>query len=177
MRSSNRSSLPDSHTVTIVFLWIAASVVVIVGTLVVVAYFALGRPDALFAGGSFPQLVSGAKSLTSALPTPDPRVASILSGVVTAVVIAFVAVIGAIGIWDAWQSRQRRSERSLQRRGPPATDSPSVTSGANGATDVVRSSAPPTDAETLYSPDIARARTRRSHRLGTDPDTWQGGTA
>lgn len=175
MKSSNRSSLPDSHAVTIVLLWIAASVVVVVGTLVVVAYFVLGRPDALFAGGSFPQLVSGAKSLTSAMPTPDPRVASILSGVVTAVVIAFVAVIGAIGIWDAWQSRQRRSERSLQRRGPPTTDSPSVTS--NGATDAVRSSAPPTDAETLYSPDIARARTRRSHRLGTDPDTWQGGTA
>ncbi len=177
MRSSNRSSFPDYHAVTVVLLWIAASAVVIVGTLVVVAYFVLGRPDAIFAGGSFPQLVSGAKSLTSAMPTPDPQVASILSGVVTSVVIAFVAVIGAIGIWDAWQSRRGHSEMSLPRRGSPTTDSPSATGAANGERDAVQSGVPPTDAETLYSPDIARARTRRSHRLGTDPDTWQGGTA
>ncbi len=177
MRSGNRSSLPGSHAITVMLLWIAASAVVVVGTLVVVAYFVLGGPDAIFAGGSFPQLVSGAKSLTSAMPTPDPRVASILSGVVTAVVIAFVAVIGAIGIWDAWQSRRGRSEISLSRRGTPTIDSPSTTGAANGERDAVQHDVPPTDAETLYSPDIARARTRRSHRLGTDPDTWQGGTA
>ena len=74
MRSSKSSDIPDSHAVTVAVLRIAASVVVVVGILVVVAYFALGRPDAIFAGGSFPQLVSGAKSLSAGMPAPDPLV-------------------------------------------------------------------------------------------------------
>ena len=129
MRTSNRSCLPDSHTVAVVLLWITASAVVVVGTAVVVAYFALGRPDALFAGGSFPQLVSGARSLSSAIPAPDPQIASILRVGVTAVVIALVVVIGAIGVWDAWQSRQHRRERTLQRGEPSASRALSVAEG------------------------------------------------
>ena len=176
MRSSKSSDIPDSHAVTVAVLRIAASVVVVVGILVVVAYFALGRPDAIFAGGSFPQLVSGAKSLSAGMPAPDPLVSSILRGVVTAVVIAFVAVIGGIGAWDAWQSRRRRSESDLQPGGPSAPDALSTPSTEDRAYDTAHPG-PPTDAETYYSPDIARARSRRSHPMGTGPDTWQGGTA
>ena len=176
MRTSNRSCLPDSHTVAVVLLWITASAVVVAGTAVVVAYFALGRPDAIFAGGSFPQLVSGAKSLSSAIPAPDPQIASILRGGVMAVVIALVAVIGAIVAWDAWQSRQQRRERTLQRGGPSASDALSVAGGDAGASDGAQCDPTPIDAETLFARN-RRARTRRSLRIGTDPDTWQGGTA
>ena len=171
MRSSNRSDIPDARTPMVIVLWIVAAAVV-VGTIVVVAYLALGRPDALFGGGWFPQLVSGAKSLSPAMPAPDQVGASILRSVVTTVVVIFVAVIGGIGIWDAWQSRQRRSGDASQRGGPPATNTQPRDS------ETARSGAPPQDAETFYSPDIARARTRRSHPPASgEPDTWQGGTA
>jgi hypothetical protein len=171
MSSSNRSDIPDSHAAMVVVLWIVASAVVVAGTLAVIAYFAPGRPDALFGGRWFPQMVSGTRSLSSAMPAPDQVGTSILRSVVATVVVTFVAVIGGIGVWDAWQSRKRRSSDAPQRGDAPATKA--ETRDVNEA----QSATPPTDAETLHSPDVARARARRSHRAGAEPDTWQGGTA
>lgn len=164
MRPGNRPELPPLHAVAVMLMRIAVCVVVIGGGVIVASYFALGRPDSMFTGGAFPQLVSGARNLSSAVPTPDSTLASILRIAVTGAVIVLVLLIGAIGIWDAWQSRQRRSDGSMRdERGRPASGA------ANGLH--------PADAESLYSPEIARARARRSQRAPTDPDTLQGGTA
>jgi hypothetical protein len=174
MRSSHRSDIPDPHAAAGVVLWIVASAVVVAGALVVVGYLVLGRSDTSL-GGWLSQLVSGTKSVSSALPAPDQVGASILRSVVTTVIVAFVAVIGGIGIWDAWQSRHGRSERELQRGGQEASDALSTANPEYGSFDL--QPGPPGDAETYYSPDVAQARTRRNHPMSTGPDTWQGGTA
>jgi hypothetical protein len=167
MKSGNRHFVPEPHTIAAV-AWTVASVAIVV-TILASVYFALGRPDTTLIGDWFSQLASGARKLTSVMPASDSTIATVLRTVVTGVVVAFVVVIGGIGAWDAWQSRQRRArdpsaigrEPELGIHGRDAAGSPPLAS----------------DAETFYSPDIARARIRRSYRASNDPDTLQGGTA
>lgn len=149
--------------------WTVASVAIVV-TILASVYFALGRPDAALIGDWFSQLASGARRLTSAMPASDSTIATVLRTVVTGVAVAFVVVIGGIGVWDAWQSRRQHRNRDAL-----ATVSKSA-AGAH-ASDAAQSLLLASDAETFYSPDIARARIRRGYRSSNDPDTLQGGTA
>jgi hypothetical protein len=170
MRQGNRPEILPLHAIAGMLMRILVSVVVIVAAVIVAAYFALGRPDALFAGGAFPQLVSGAQNLSAAVPAPDSALASILRIAVIGGVIVLVVLIGAIGIWDAWQSRHHRDAHSA----PGESGRPDAHRRSSDATD--RGLRAP-DLESLWSPEIARMHTRRSERAPTDPDTLQGGTA
>ncbi len=167
MKSGSRHHVPESHTIATV-AWAVASVAIVV-TILASVYFALGRPDAALIGDWFAQLASGARRLTSAMPASDSTIATVLRAVVTGVVVAFVVVIGGIGAWDAWQSRQYRTRN-------PSTIGREPELGIHGR-DAAESPPLASDAETFYSPDIARARIRRSYRSSNGPDTLQGGTA
>ena len=167
MKFGSRHYVPESNTIAAV-AWTVASVAIVV-TILASVYFGLGRLDASLIGDWFSQLASGARRLTSAMPASDSAIATVLRAVVTGMVVVFVVVIGGIGAWDAWQSRQRRT------RNPSAIGrEPEL--GTHGR-DAAEPSPIASDAETFYSPDIARARIRRSYRASNDPDTLQGGTA
>jgi hypothetical protein len=160
MRSGNRTDIRPLHAIARMAMRIVVAVVAIVAGVTIASYFALGRPDALFAGGAFPQLVSGAQNLSA--PAPGSALATILRVAVICVVVALVLLIGGAGVWDAWQSRQRPSGHAR----------PSDAGSRDGE---VRRRSPldaerglrPADAEPLWS----------SERAPTDPDTLQGGTA
>ena len=168
MKSGSRPYVSESHTIATV-AWTVASVAIVV-TILASVYFALGRPDAALIGDWFAQLASGARRLTSVMPASDSTIATVLRAVVTGVVVAFVVVIGGIGVWDAWQSRQHRTRNPSTIGREPAGRHIWPRRGGES---------PPlaSDAETFYSPDIARARIRRSYRSSNGPDTLQGGTA
>ena len=173
MKSGNRPALPDSRTVPAI-VWIAASAALVV-TILAGFYVMLGRPDAELAAGWFPQLASGARRLTSAMAAADSPLATVLRAVVVSVVIALVLVIGSVGAWDAWQSRQQRT-RDARQLGGVTTSSGAPASRAR-TRDAEQALPLESDAETLYSPDVARARIRRTLHASNDPDTLQGGTA
>jgi len=155
MRPGNRPEIPPLHAIAGLVMRIIVAAVVIGGVVIVATYFALGRPDALFAGGAFPQLVSGARSLSATVPATDPALTSILRIAVIGVVGVLVALIGAAGVRDAWQSRQRRAGHPLR------DDSGRPDAGT------------PTRAARRGSSHQAD----RTVRAPTDPDTLQGGTA
>lgn len=170
MNQGNRPENLLLHAITGMLMRIVVSVVVIVVGVTVAAYFALGRPDAFFAGGAFPQLVSGARNLSAVVPAADAGLASILRVVVGGGVVVLVVLIGAIGIWDAWQSRHPRHGHSV----PSESGQPDAHRGSSAAPDHRRRAA---EMDSLWSPEIAHMRTRHSERAPTDPDTLQGGTA
>ena len=164
MKFGSRQYVAESHTIATV-AWTVASLAIVV-TILASVYFALGRPDI---GDWFAQLASGARRLTSVMPASDSTIATVLRAMVIGVVVAFVVVIGGIGVWDAWQSRQHRTRN-------PSTIGREPELGIHGG-DAADSLPLASDAETFYSPDIARARLRRSYRSSNGPDTLQGGTA
>ena len=177
MRQGNRPEIPPPHAIVGMLMRIVVTVVVIGVGVIVAVYFALGRPDALFAGGAFPQLVSGARNLSAAVPAPDSALASILRIAATGVVVVLVVLIGAIGIWDAWQSRQRRTGHSLPgESGQPDTGTPFIDAPCGSPHERERL-LHAVDAASPWSPERTQMRLRRSERAPTDPDTLQGGTA
>lgn len=167
MKLGSRANASESRAIAAV-AWVAASVAIVVAILAAV-YVGLGRPEAALISDWFSQLASGARKLISAISASDSTIATALRTVVTGVVVAFVVVIGGIGVWDAWQSRQHRTRN-------PQTIGREPEHGIYGR-DSAESPPLASDAETFYSPDIARTRIRRSYRVSNDPDTLQGGTA
>jgi len=154
---------------------IVVTVIVISGAAIIVSYFALGRPDALFAGGTFPQLVSGARNL-SAAPASDSALASILRIAVIGAVVALVVLIGAAGVWDAWQSRQCRGHPQPGESPRPAGDMPANAAWRGSSPATVRG-LHATDAGSPWSSESTRLHNPRIERASTGPDTLQGGTA
>jgi len=177
MRKGNRPEIPPLHALAGMLMRIVVSLVVIGVGVIVAVYFALGRPDTLFAGGAFPQLVSGARNLTAAVPEPNSALASILRMAVTGVVVVLVLLIGAIGVWDAWQSRHHRTGHSLpDEPARPGTGTP-FDDARPGSPHERERALRAADAEFPWSSERAQIRLRRSERAPTDPDTLQGGTA
>lgn len=160
MKPVNRPDVPPLHAIAALAMRIVVTVVVLGCGLLIAAYFALGRPDAFFSEGAFPQLVSGARDLAAGVPAQDSALLPVLRVAGVALVVGLVVLIGAIGIWDAWQSRRHGSAQA-----PPA-----------GAGRTGRGPLEPA-AGSLRPGAITRMRVQAPERAPTDPDTLQGGTA